>query len=89
MKGLLSFKVTANFPGFKRVGEEDIDNECAFSTGSLINFPPLPLPLQNRFSFLFGNMGKTQQKNLTSRRDLPWVLYQYNRKREETRGEMK
>lgn len=58
MKGLPSFKVTANFPGFKRVGEEDIDNECAFSTGSLINFSPLPLPPQNRSSFLFRNMGK-------------------------------
>lgn len=40
MKGLSNFKVTANFPSFKQVhGEEDIDNECAFSMGSLINFP--------------------------------------------------
>lgn len=40
----LSFKAP-NFPSFKRVREEDTDNECAFSTGSLINFPlSVPLP---------------------------------------------
>lgn len=54
MKGLPNFKVTANFPSFKQVhGEEDIDNECAFSMGSLIKFPPFHLPPQNRSSFLF------------------------------------
>lgn len=53
MKGLPNFKVTANFPSFKQVhGEEDIDNECAFSMGSLINFPLFHLPPQNRSSFL-------------------------------------
>lgn len=70
MKGLRSFKVTANFPGFKRVSEEDIDNECAFSTGSLINFPPFHLLPQNRFSFLFRNMEQTELQKLTSRWDL-------------------
>ena len=62
MKGLLSFKVTANFPGFKQLSEEDIDNECAFSTGSLINLPPSSLPPQNRFSLLFRDKEQTEEK---------------------------
>lgn len=47
MKDLLSFKAAANFPSFKRLSEKDTDNECAFSTGSLINFFPFRLPPQN------------------------------------------
>lgn len=41
---LPSFKAAANFPSFKRLSEKDTDNECAFSTGSLINFFPFCLP---------------------------------------------
>lgn len=55
MKDLLSFKGAANFPSFKGTSEKDAANECAFSTGSLINFSPFHLPPPNPFSFLIEN----------------------------------
>ena len=51
-----SFKAAANFPSFKRLGEKNAGNECAFSTGSLRSSPG-PSPSTDPLSSLSSRAG--------------------------------